>query len=317
METRANYVLVGASVLAALATIVAFAFWLASSQFNQHEDTYYTYFTGSVTGLSSGGPVRYRGVPVGTVGQIEIDPDNIEQIRVTLKIKQGTPVKTDSIASLEVAGITGGSYVELTGGTRSSPLLIDASDGNIPVIKAENSSLEALVADAPKLLQKLNDLADRANEALSAANVKSISDTLGHIQNVAASVDSMTPELRETLTHFDQLAVDIHAKLPALLETAQRGGQSIKGASDEIHQLAASIDSVVAENRAPLHSFAANGLTELTGLITELQTLSDTLTRVADHLDRDPQRYLFGDQTNAGIDPNRPIGVGVQTRGAQ
>ena len=62
METRANYVLVGVSVLAALAAIVVFAFWLGRSEFNKQEDTFYTYFTGSVTGLSPGGPVRYRGV---------------------------------------------------------------------------------------------------------------------------------------------------------------------------------------------------------------------------------------------------------------
>jgi hypothetical protein len=46
----------------------------AASEFNHKEDTYYTYFTGSVAGLVNGGPVRYRGVPVGKVGNIEIDP---------------------------------------------------------------------------------------------------------------------------------------------------------------------------------------------------------------------------------------------------
>ena len=79
METRANYVFVGTSVLAAIVAILIFIFWLGRNQLNKHEDLYHTYFTGSVTGLSSGSPVRYRGVPVGIVGYIAIDPDNIDR----------------------------------------------------------------------------------------------------------------------------------------------------------------------------------------------------------------------------------------------
>lgn len=313
METRANYVLVGVSVLAALAAIIAFAFWLGRSEFNKQEDTYYTYFTGSVTGLSPGGPVRYRGVPVGTVDTIEIDPDNVERIRVTLKIRKGTPVKTDTVASLELAGITGGAYINLTGGTQSSPLLIDTGDGNIPVIKAENSSLQALVMDAPKLMQKLNDLADHANQVLSPENIHAISDTFSHLASASAGIDAMTPDIKQTLANIDQLSTDIRAKLPALLDSVQQGSASIRGTSDEFRKLAANIDSVVDENRAPLHNFATNGLGEVTSLITELRTLSTTLTRVADNLDRDPQRYLFGGGTKTGVDPNRPLSAGVQT----
>jgi phospholipid/cholesterol/gamma-HCH transport system substrate-binding protein len=317
METRANYTIVGVSVLAALAAIAIFVFWLGRAGFDKQEDTYFTYFTGSVTGLSPGGAVRYRGVPVGTVGQIEIDPQNVEQIRVSLNITKGTPVKVDTVASLEVAGITGGAYIELTGGTRTSPLLIESSDGNTPVIRAENSSLQALVMDAPKLLQKLNDLADRANQVLSQDNVKSISGTLAHLESASASFDAMAPQVKTALSHFDQLATDLHAKLPALLETAQQDGASIKGAADGLRQLAANVDAVVTENRGPLRSFTGSGLSELTALITDLRGLSSTLKRVADHLDRDPQRYLFGGGAASGIDPSRPVGAGIRTGAAR
>ena len=176
METRANYVFVGTSVLAAIVAIIIFIFWLGRNQLNKHEDLYHTYFTGSVTGLSSGSPVRYRGVPVGIVGYIAIDPDNIERIRVTLKIRERTPIKIDTVASLETAGITGGSYIELSGGTNAAPLLV-SQNGEVPVIKSENSGLQSVLDDAPKLLNKLNQLTDQANKLLSDENVKTISTT--------------------------------------------------------------------------------------------------------------------------------------------
>ncbi len=311
METRANYVLVGSSVLAAIAIILGFIFWLGSSQFNHREDTYYTYFTGSVAGLSSGSIVRYRGVPVGTVNNIEIDPQNVERIRVTLKMKPGTPVKTDSVASLETQGITGGSYVELTGGTQASPALTSEND-QIPVIKAENSSLQSLVADAPKLLGKLNQLADSANSILSPDNIKSISETFSHLNNVSASLDTIGPDAKQAVANFNQLTADLHKQVPQVMNTLHQDGTSIREAADEFHKVAGDLDATIAENRGPLRDFTANGLGDVSGLVSNLRELTDTLNRVADHLDRDPQRYLFGG-TNAGIDPNRPLSSGIAT----
>jgi phospholipid/cholesterol/gamma-HCH transport system substrate-binding protein len=305
METRANFVLVGSSVLAAIATIVGFIFWLAHSELTHNEDVYYTYFTGSVVGLSSGSTVRYRGVPVGTVGNIEIDPNNVVQIRVTLKLKPSTPVKTDTIASLEVQGITGGAYIELTGGTQASLPLV-AVDDNVPVIKSENSTLQSVLDDAPKVLGKLNQLADSANSVLSADNVKAISETFHHLDSLSASLDSMGPDAKQAVTNFNQISGDLHKRLPEIVDTLHQDGASIRDAANGFGKLANDIDAVVAENRAPLRDFTANGLGEVSGLVSNLRALTDTLNRVADHLDRDPQRYLFGG-SGGGIDPSKPL----------
>jgi phospholipid/cholesterol/gamma-HCH transport system substrate-binding protein len=312
METRANYVLVGGCVLGALAAIAAFIFWLGASRLSHQEDTYYTYFAGSVAGLSAGSPVRYRGVPVGTVGNIEIDSDNIELIRVTLKMNAGTPVKIDTVASLEMAGITGGSYIELSGGTQGSPRLKEPDDDKIPIITAKNSSLQALVNDAPKLLGKLSELADSANKALSAENVKQITDILTNLRNMTDGLNGMTPELKTTVGNFNSLVADLHKQIPVLMNSVQQDTTSVKGAADEFRQVADNINTVISENRGPLRDFTGNGLSEATGLISQLRSLTETLTRVANRLDRDPQRYLFGG-TSGGVDPNRPIGAGVPT----
>jgi phospholipid/cholesterol/gamma-HCH transport system substrate-binding protein len=310
METRANYVLVGSCVLAAIASIVIFIFWLGSNQLRNQQDTFYTYFTGSVAGLSTGSPVRYRGVPVGSVGNIEIDPQNVERIRVTLKLNQGAPIKTDTIASLEMAGITGGSYVELSGGTQTSTPLAKDGDDPIPVIQSKDSALQSLVDDAPKLLGKINKLADSANDALSAENVKSIGETLKNLQSMTANLQNFGPQATEAMSNINKLAANLNTQLPRLIDTLRDDGASVKGAVDEFHNVAGNINSVIAENRAPLRDFTGSGLNELTGLISKLRGLTDTLTRVADRLDSDPQRYLFGG-TSSGIDPAKPIGAAL------
>jgi phospholipid/cholesterol/gamma-HCH transport system substrate-binding protein len=312
VETRANYVLVGSSVLAALAIITIFVFWLGSRQLNHRDEIYHTYFTGSVAGLAAGSPVRYRGVPVGTVGGIEIDPQNIERIRVTLKMRPHTPVRIDTVASLETAGITGGSYIELSGGTQGSPPLTGTEEDDIPVIKSENSSLQSLVADAPKLLGKLNQLADSANAALSPENVKALSATFAHIQNVSASLDAIGPDAKQAVANFNQISVDLHKQMPQIVDTLHQDGTSIKEAADGFHKVATDLDAMIVENRGPLRDFTGNGLSEVGALLSNLRALTDTLNRVADRLDRDPRRYLFGG-TNSGVDTTRPLSSGVPT----
>lgn len=311
METRANYVFVGTSVLAAIVAIIIFIFWLGRNQLNKHEDLYHTYFTGSVTGLSSGSPVRYRGVPVGIVGYIAIDPDNIERIRVTLKIRERTPIKIDTVASLETAGITGGSYIELSGGTNAAPLLV-SQNGEVPVIKSENSGLQSVLDDAPKLLNKLNQLTDQANKLLSDENVKTISTTFDHLNSLSANLDALGPDAKQTVANLNKLTTDLNKQLPGLIDTLKQDGTSIREAADEFHKVGGNVDGLIAENRAPLRDFTTNGLGEVGPLVANLRTLTDTLNRVADHLDRDPQRYLFGG-TSAGVDPSRPLSSGIAT----
>jgi phospholipid/cholesterol/gamma-HCH transport system substrate-binding protein len=311
VETRANYVFVGFSVLAAIAAIVVFIFWLGRSQLSKNEDMYDTYFKGSVTGLSSGSPVRYRGVPVGTVGYIAIDPNNIERIRVTLKLRPKTPIKVDTVASLETAGITGGAYVELSGGTNAATLL-ESQNGEVPVIRSENSGLQSALDEAPKLIAKLNTLADQANALLSDQNVKAISSTFDHLKGLSANLDALGPDAKETVANLNRLTTDFNKQLPGLLDTLKQDGASIKDAADSFHKVGGDVDAVIAENRAPLRDFSANGLSEISALVANLRTLTDTLNRVADHLDRDPQRYLFGG-TGAGMDPSRPLGSTAAT----
>ena len=123
METRAGYIAVGTFVLVVAAAAFGFVLWLTATDGGKSPVRYAVYFTGSVTGLQDGGTVRYRGVPVGTVTDIRIDRNNIEHIRVSLALDPDTPVKTDTIATLALQGVTGLAYVELTGGTQDSPRL--------------------------------------------------------------------------------------------------------------------------------------------------------------------------------------------------
>jgi len=311
METRASYTLVGAFVLALAAALFIFVVWLAKIQLDGAVQRYYIFFTGTVTGLVEGSPVRYRGVSVGTVSDIRIDPDNVERVRVTVEVPEGTPIKTDALASLEPVGVTGGVYVEIAGGSQEAPLLEEVSEG-IPVIPSRPSSIAEVLEQAPKLLQNLIVISERLTQFMSAENQQAFTTILGNLAGAAGhanatmhNADQLMAELRREV---NAVGKDARTLLGTVNGTVARVGDDagvifteLAATSKDLRQLTASLAAtsgqlaaMIEENREPIRDFTGEGLYELRGLMTELQALSASLSRVTRRLERDPSDFLFG-----------------------
>src|SRR5579862_8625831 len=178
METRANYVAVGAFVLTCLVGIVVALIWLAGHQYRQTYAYYQTYFYGSVTGLGTGTAVRYNGIDVGRVTDLEFDKDNPRLVVGTLEIRSDLVIRQDAWASIESQGLTGGAYVEITGGSATAQPLAAHDDQPYPVINSKPSAFQQLAADAPALMAKLSDIAEKVEDILNDQNRAAISDML-------------------------------------------------------------------------------------------------------------------------------------------
>ncbi|MBI5611867.1 MAG: MCE family protein, partial [Gammaproteobacteria bacterium] len=147
MEEKVNFAVVGVFVLLLGAAFIGGVLWLSSGKsYRTSYDIYQTYMTESVAGLNLNAPVRYRGVEVGRVQKIALAPGNVEQVQVTLAIKTGTPIKTDTVAILSTQGLTGIAFVDLRGGSRDSPALHAQADERYPVINSGPSLMVRLDA---------------------------------------------------------------------------------------------------------------------------------------------------------------------------
>ncbi|MCW2243464.1 MlaD family protein [Azospirillum canadense] len=315
METRASYILVGSFVLAILAGLFVFTVWVAKVQLEETRQPYYIYFTGSVTGLQEGSPVRYRGIPVGTVTDIRLDPNDVSRVRVTIEVQEGTPIKTDSIASLEVQGITGGAYIQISGGTELSELLRTAHDSGVPVIPSRPSSLTVFVDAAPQLLNRALDLTNRMADLLTPQNQAAIADILQSTRTLTAELAKASNGLESTMQQAGRTLQGFEAVGPQLNQTmaqAQRTLATVEGSTKtltgDLHDLSTSLkqtstqlNAMVGENREAVRDFTGSGLYELTLLITQLRDLSGQLSRVVTRIENDPSNFLFGG-TRQGVE---------------
>ncbi|WP_042695255.1 MlaD family protein [Azospirillum sp. B506] len=315
METRASYVLVGSFVLALVAGLLVFTAWIAKVQLDETRETYRIYFTGSVTGLQQGSPVRYRGVPVGTVSDIRLDPDNVTRVRVTIMVQNGTPIMSDSIASLELQGITGGAYVQISGGTVEGKRLTATDADGVLTIPSRPSSLTAVVDSAPQLVNRALEVITKLGEMLNGDNQKAIADILANARTISAELARAGAGLEETMTQarqtlhgfetvgpqLDRTLAQAHDTLATVDGTARQLGGETRDLLRSLKRTSDTLNTLVAENREPVRDFTATGLYELTLLITQLRDLSGQLSRVVTRIENDPSNFLFGG-TRQGVE---------------
>lgn len=309
METRASYILVGSFVLALTAAVFGFAMWLARVEFEAGPRRYAIYFTGSVTGLAVGSPVRYRGVPVGSVTNMRIDPEDVERVLVLVDVAMDTPIRRDTVATLGLQGITGVAYVLLSGGTQTSPPLTPGPDQEVAVIQSKVSGLQAVLDKAPEVFEKALILADRLTRLVDDRNISAIAETLENIRALTetlaerrGTVDSLLTESERTMSSIrvaaekiTTLTTTIQSKADTIENETQVMLSVVRGTAQSIADVADKLDNVVDENRLAIRDFSASGLYELTQFISESRLLVATLTRLSSQIERDPARFFFGD----------------------
>ena len=328
METRANYLLVGSFVLIIFAGTILFVLWLAKFQFDQKFTRYDIEFQGSVSGMKVGSSVELNGIPVGEVIAIGIDEGDVEKVKVTIEVPATTPIREDTIASMQLKGITGGINVQLGGGTQASPPLLPKSGQKRAVIASKASALEQFLEGAPELMASLQTLVARAAVLLGPENQTSFAKTLANFATVSGAlaartgdVETLISDASTTMTNLREASAAMagiadHAKT-ALTQIGDAAGtvadnrENIEGlikdlrtTSDAFTAMSEQMTALVEENRLPLREFTGEGLSELANFMSEARALMDSLTRVSSQVERDPARFLFGNQQQGYETPN-------------
>jgi len=167
METDRHYFIEGLFIIGIAVAAAFFSVWLVSS--GQRDDVLYRiHFNESVTGMALGDPVKFRGVDVGSVKAIALDPDDPRRVQVDVRLRKETPVKTDTKAILKLKGVTGVVYVELNGGAPAANSLLAATpEGQMPEIASEKSSLTAAMDQLPKVLEQFSAIEKQTKKVVS------------------------------------------------------------------------------------------------------------------------------------------------------
>lgn len=292
METRAAYVAVGAFVLVLLLGLVVAVMWLAHGQLTRKMIRYDTYFSHVVTGLVDGSPVRISGVQVGQVVNVVLDPEDPSRVRVTMEVAANAPIRSDSIASLEVQPLTGSAAIEISPGSLKAPPLQVKTGQKYPVIWSHQSEMQMLVQSLPHLLENIVTVTNKLSHVMNEKNRDALANTLANLSRVTSVAAAHSGDLDHLLTESAADAKDLRQATSAMNDAARRLDKVAEQAGIAFR----SINEMVQENRKPLRDFTKNGLDELRQLVVNTQTLVRAMTRTVDAIDRNPSRLLYGSQ---------------------
>lgn len=311
MESKVNYTLVGAFVLLMSGLLIAFAFWLGKYNDGVNAYTFYkVYLTESAAGLAPEAAVKFNGVDVGKVQSIRINPQNSEEIELTLKIKKETPIRTDSTAMLKFFGITGLAFIEIKGGSRMSPLVINAHD-TIAVIPTAPSLIKRLDESLSAVVTKLSNTLDHTNAVMNTENTKNFSQTLNNlkiltqrINGYQEQIDTLLQNSIQTTQHIDQTMVkvgDSASTVKGSMETfkitmSERLSPTMKSweaTSKKTNALIEKIDTAMNRGDYDLQTIAANSTVELNELLAQSRVLQNEMELTLKALRQSPSDLLF------------------------
>ncbi len=312
MNTNVNYVTVGIFVIVLTVSAIAGVLWLSAGFGGVQYNDYVAYVSESVSGLNTNAPVKYRGVDVGFVREIGLRPDNPQEVRLLMAIEDGTPVKEDSVAILSVQGLTGIAFIDLTGGTKDSPLLRAAPGAAYPEIQTGPSLLARLDAAASQMFTNIESVSDSMSAFLNEDNQRAFREALDSIRDFTVRLETVLDdenarrlgESRESLhristtlaantEEFERIVGNMAEgsdRLPETVAGLEEMGASLKGAGD---QFSATMRDTQSEVRYLSQQLAPNAAEAL----DDLRSVSAKLDRFISELERDPALLLHGRRT--------------------
>ncbi|TPW29316.1 MlaD family protein [Pararhizobium mangrovi] len=273
METRANYAVVGFFTILVIAAAFGFVYWMSNYGRQGDMAPMDVRIPGSANGLSVGSPVRFNGIQVGSVKGLTIDDDDPTYVVARTEVRTDAPVYPSTKANLEVQGLTGSAYIELSGGEKAGENLLQKAErtGDVATIRANPSSVANILSTANRILTKVNATVGELQtfstqvrgpltktiqntETFSQAladNSKGIDQFLQSVGSLSDTVKNLSGRLDSTLASVQTLVEAVDAKkIDDIVTNADHTTRQIAEASDQLNETMGEIQKTAATYRA-------------------------------------------------------------------
>ncbi|QRZ12713.1 MCE family protein [Paracoccus methylovorus] len=292
METKANYVLIGAFTIAGFLGLLLFLMWFAKLELDR-QFAYYDIYFPEVSGLSVSSEVTFAGLSVGRVVNMQLSQSVNGAVRVRVEVAEDTPVRTDSRASIEIQGVTGVTAVAITAGRSDAPLLREVDPDSVPVIAANRSALQTLSDQGPEMVSRLNTVAEQLTQLLGDENQSRVSNILDNVERSSANLDKALADVTTATESIASAATDISAfgeRLDGLSAAAETTLGNADTALAKFTESAAKVDTTLESGTALLdevRTYVSGDLTSLTQRLDQTAaTLQEDLSRLTTRADQ-------------------------------
>src|SRR3954469_11949135 len=293
METRSNYIMVGAVTVALLIGTLLFIVWLAglSSKSTKCYDIYFP----AVGGINKGSNVSFSGVPVGQVNKISLLPNRPEFVWVRIEVDQHKPVLEGTTAEIHSVSLAGANEIQLNGAQRGRPPIAQSGPEGCPVIPSSTSGLGALLNSAPELIERIQRLTERLTELLNDKNQNAISDILENIDRTTKVLADRAPDLADAIGDARIAARNAGVaaqKFGVLADSTNRlVNEQGKPAAEDLRKTLASarqatdnLNAMISDARPGVQNFFKSTVPEANRMVHDLRELTQSLNTFTERL---------------------------------
>lgn len=278
MESKTNYTIVGLTVLILLAGFIAAGLWL-SFGFERKEYNFYTvYMHESVSGLTEESLVKFNGVTVGVVSKIELSQFDPRQVKVTLKVEEGTPITTSTHATLITQGITGTTYLGLAAESSTFLPLQRLPGEPYPVIPTKPSFFS-------QLERNLNDISKGFKRILNQENSDNLRKSLTNLEQITRTFAGNSQPINKTLQEFPQVMAELKVGL-----------QKFNQMAESISHAGKSISETMKAGKTGINKISEQTLPPAILLLKRLDSIAANLEKVSAQMRLNPAVILRGNK---------------------
>lgn len=298
METKGYYVTVGLFVIVFSTIGIVIALWL-SVGLNTKSYNYYTiYMKESVAGLSVSAPVKYNGVDVGIVKEINLEPEDPSQVAIVVAIDQGTPVSTATRATLAMQGVTGIAYIELRSSKVAAKPLAVQPGQKYPIIASAPSLLFRMDLAVENMAQDLQGVVDSISLVFNKKNGELFRDTLGNVEAISRNLKDNGDKLDRIMQNM-AVASD---KMPNLIDDAQQSMAHFNQLSLRLDNAANSVQLTLQQSDAVLQTINNQLLPQAMAVLNNIDSFTLRLDDFTQQLSDNPSMLIRG-QAPAPLGP--------------
>jgi phospholipid/cholesterol/gamma-HCH transport system substrate-binding protein len=307
MENRSHALIAGFFTIALLILAIFIAIWLGRDKIQR---TPYEIVTKSaVSGLNLQAAVRYKGIKVGNVTDIDFDDKNPGQLILRLEVIPDTPVTNATFATLAYQGVTGIAFVQLDEDKTAGASVPLAQDGTTQRIPLRPGVMQNLEERGLAILTQTEELTRRINSLLDPKNRQTMISAVDNINKAAEAWQALPNKLNPSLD-----------KLPGLIDQTQNTLNTVSVLSKDASRFTNNLNQLSTQLQAadgPIARFnlaldqLSNGVTmetlpRIQSLTGEARSSLRSLNRTTENLNDRPQSILFGNPP-AAPGPAKPV----------
>lgn len=297
METRANYLVIGAFVLAVIGAGFGFVYWMKNYSVTAKVKEYQVIFNGSVQGLSEGSNVLFNGLRVGAVQSLAVISEDTRKVRALIIVQNETPVRVNSRAKITQVGLAGIVALEITPGTPDEALMVAKEGQPAPVILADVAAPGGLMSGASEAVGNANAMFARLND-LVANNEAAISKIVKSVEGFTSVLDERKGDISQIIQDVKSASGSIQSladKLESALGSDKNSVVSqMQQAAQSFRNLGEKLDKSLGDQAQGLTQQAQRGLREFELFMKDARRLAESLDRVAQKIEHNPSGFLMG-----------------------